>query len=174
MDLTHTQQELEFRDELRAWLSTNVPAGWQTADHSVEERFRFLCGWQKTLFHGGWAGVSWPKEYGGRGATLMQTAIFWEEMARAEAPPMANVLGLGLIGPTVIAYGNTAQKQRFLSKILSADEIWCQGFSEPNAGSDLAVVRECRLGRNADREGQSCNGGKGNDFQHGWSLPIVV
>lgn len=142
MDLSHTPQELEFRDELRAWLSQNVPAGWQkqTADHSMEERFHFLCGWQKTLYDGGWAGVSWPKEYGGRGATLMQQAIFWEEMARAEAPPMANVLGLGLIGPTIIAYGNDAQKKRFLSKILSAEEIWCQGFSEPNAGSDLAAL----------------------------------
>ncbi len=106
----------------------------------MEERFRFLCGWQKKLYDGGWAGVSWAKEYGGRGATLMQTAIFWEEMARAEAPPMANVLGLGLIGPTIIAYGNDAQKKRFLSKILSAEEIWCQGFSEPNAGSDLAAL----------------------------------
>ena len=142
MDLSHTAQELEFRDELRAWLSQNVPTGWQkqTADLSMEDRFRFLCRWQKTLYDGGWAGVSWPKAYGGRGATLMQQAIFWEEMARAEAPPMANVLGLGLIGPTIIAYGNDAQKQRFLSKILSAEEIWCQGFSEPNAGSDLAAL----------------------------------
>jgi alkylation response protein AidB-like acyl-CoA dehydrogenase len=142
MDLSHTPQELEFRDELRGWLAQNVPAGWQkqTTDLSMEERFRFLCGWQKTLYDGGWAGVSWPKEYGGRGATLMQQAIFWEEMARAEAPPMANVLGLGLIGPTIIAYGNDAQKKRFLSKILSAEEIWCQGFSEPNAGSDLAAL----------------------------------
>jgi len=142
MDLSHTPQELEFRDELRGWLAQNVPAGWQkqTADLSMEDRFRFLCGWQKTLYEGGWAGVSWAKEYGGRGATLMQQAIFWEEMARAEAPPMANVLGLGLIGPTIIAYGNDAQKKRFLSKILSAEEIWCQGFSEPNAGSDLAAL----------------------------------
>jgi alkylation response protein AidB-like acyl-CoA dehydrogenase len=142
MDLSHTPQELEFRDELRAWLSKNVPAGWQkrTADLSMEERFQFLCQWQRTLYDGGWAGVSWPKQYGGRGATLMQTAIFWEEMARAEAPPMANVLGLGLVGPTLIAYGNEAQKERFLTKILSAEEIWCQGFSEPNAGSDLAAL----------------------------------
>jgi alkylation response protein AidB-like acyl-CoA dehydrogenase len=142
MDLSHTPQELEFRDELRSWLSQNVPAGWQkqTADQTMEERFQFLRKWQRTLYEGGWAGVSWPREYGGRGATLMQTAIFWEEMARAEAPPMANVLGLGLVGPTLIAYGNDAQKQRFLSKILSAEEIWCQGFSEPNAGSDLAAL----------------------------------
>jgi alkylation response protein AidB-like acyl-CoA dehydrogenase len=90
--------------------------------------------------------VSWPKEYGGRGATLPQQAIFWEEMARVEAPPMANALGLGLIGPTIIAHGTEAQKKRFIPKILSAEEIWCQGFSEPNAGSDLASLQtEARL-----------------------------
>ena len=140
MDLSLNPQEQEFRDELRAWLSKNVPKGWQkeNADKSMEERFAYLRGWQRTLHSDGWAGVSWPKAYGGRGATLMQTAIFWEEMARAEAPPMANVLGLGLIGPTIVAYGNDAQKTRFLEKILGAEEIWCQGFSEPNAGSDLA------------------------------------
>ncbi|HWZ30178.1 MAG TPA: acyl-CoA dehydrogenase family protein [Bryobacteraceae bacterium] len=96
--------------------------------------------WQRKMFDAGWAGVSWPKEYGGRGVSLMQQVIFIEEMARAEAPPMANVLGLGLIGPTIIGYGNEAQKKRYLQKILSAEEIWCQGFSEPNAGSDLAAL----------------------------------
>jgi alkylation response protein AidB-like acyl-CoA dehydrogenase len=92
------------------------------------------------MFDAGWTGISWPKEYGGRGASLMQTVIFNEEMARAEAPPLANVLGLGLIGPTIIAFGNETQKKRYLHKILSAEEIWCQGFSEPNAGSDLAAL----------------------------------
>jgi alkylation response protein AidB-like acyl-CoA dehydrogenase len=140
MDLNLNAAETQFRDELRAWLSTNVPKGWQkmTADHTMEERFEFLKSWQRRLYDGGWAGVSWPKEAGGRGATLMQQAIFWEELARADAPPMANVLGLGLIGPTIIAYGTEEQKRRYLPKILSAEEIWCQGFSEPNAGSDLA------------------------------------
>src|SRR4029077_10152125 len=86
------------------------------------------------------------KEYGGRSATLTQLAIFWEEMTRVEAPPMANTLGLGLIGPTIIAHGTEAQKKRFIPKILSAEEIWCQGFSEPNAGSDLASLQtEARL-----------------------------
>jgi alkylation response protein AidB-like acyl-CoA dehydrogenase len=105
-----------------------------------------LRAWQRKLYEGGWAAVSWPKEYGGRGASLMQQAIFWEEMARAEAPPMANALGLGLIGPTIIACGTEEQKKRFIPKILSAEEIWCQGFSEPNAGSDLASLQtEARL-----------------------------
>src|SRR4029077_11126028 len=95
---------------------------------------------------GRWAAVSWPREYGGRGATLMQQALFWEEMARVEAPPMVNSLGLGLIGPTIIACGTEAQKKRYIPKILSAEEIWCQGFSEPNAGSDLAGLQtEARL-----------------------------
>lgn len=143
MDLNLTPQELQFRDEVRAWFAANVPKDWvkrRNAEESMQARFDYLRQWQRKMFDAGWAGVSWPKEYGGRGASLMEQVIFVEEQARAEAPPMANVLGLGLIGPTIIAYGNDAQKKRFLSKILSAEEIWCQGFSEPNAGSDLAAV----------------------------------
>ena len=143
MDLNLTPQELAFRDEVRAWFAANVPKDWvkrRNAEESMEARFAYLKTWQRKLFDAGWAGISWPKEYGGRGASLMEQVIFIEEMARAEAPPMANVLGLGLIGPTIIAYGNEAQKKRYLSKILSAEEIWCQGFSEPNAGSDLAAL----------------------------------
>ncbi|MEO8028034.1 MAG: acyl-CoA dehydrogenase [Bryobacteraceae bacterium] len=144
MDLNLTPQETAFRDELRAWLTANVPKDWikiRNSEGGMEARFEYLKKWQRKLFDGGWAGVQWPKAYGGRGASTMEVVIFNEEMARAEAPPMANVLGLGLIGPTIIAYGNDAQKQRYLSKILSAEEIWCQGFSEPNAGSDLANLR---------------------------------
>jgi len=143
VDLNLTRQELAFRDEVRAWFAANVPKDWvkrRNAEESMEARFAYLKTWQRKLFDAGWAGISWPKEYGGRGASLMEQVIFIEEMARAEAPPMANVLGLGLIGPTIIAYGNEAQKKRYLSKILSAEEIWCQGFSEPNAGSDLAAL----------------------------------
>jgi alkylation response protein AidB-like acyl-CoA dehydrogenase len=143
VDLNLTPQELAFRDEVRAWFSANVPKDWvkrRNAEESMEARFAYLKTWQRKLFDAGWAGISWPKEYGGRGASLMEQVIFIEEMARAEAPPMANVLGLGLIGPTIIAYGNPAQKERYLRKILSAEEIWCQGFSEPNAGSDLAAL----------------------------------
>ncbi len=143
MDLNLTPQELAFRDEVRAWFAANVPKDWvkrRNAEESMEARFAYLRLWQRKLYDAGWAGISWPKEYGGRGASLMEQVIFIEEMARAEAPPMANVLGLGLIGPTIIAYGNDAQKTRFLRKILSAEEIWCQGFSEPNAGSDLAAL----------------------------------
>jgi alkylation response protein AidB-like acyl-CoA dehydrogenase len=143
VDLNLTPQETQFRDEVRAWMTSNVPKDWvrrRNAEESMEARFAYLRAWQRTMFDAGWTGISWPKEYGGRGASLMQTVIFNEEMARAEAPPLANVLGLGLIGPTIIAFGNETQKKRYLHKILSAEEIWCQGFSEPNAGSDLAAL----------------------------------
>jgi alkylation response protein AidB-like acyl-CoA dehydrogenase len=143
VDLNLTPQETQFRDEVREWMSANVPKDWvkrRNAEESMEARFKYLRSWQRVMFDAGWVGLSWPKEYGGRGASLMETVIFNEEMARAEAPPPANVLGLGLIGPTIIAFGNDAQKTRYLQKILSAEEIWCQGFSEPNAGSDLAAL----------------------------------
>jgi alkylation response protein AidB-like acyl-CoA dehydrogenase len=147
MDLNLSREELQFRDELRAWLDANLPRDWKEwREKPIEESFPYLRAWQRKLHEGRWAAVSWPKEYGGRGATLTQLAIFWEEMARVEAPQMANALGLGLIGPTIIAYGTEAQKKRFIPKILSAEEIWCQGFSEPNAGSDLASLQtEARL-----------------------------
>ena len=147
MDLNLTPEETKFRDELRTWLEANVPKDWgEWREKPLEESFPYLRAWQRKLYEGGWAAVSWPKEYGGRGATLMEQSLFWEEMARVEAPPMANSLGLGLIGPTIIAYGTDEQKRRFIPKILSAEEIWCQGFSEPNAGSDLAALQtEARL-----------------------------
>src|SRR5271154_328894 len=142
MDLNLTAEESAFRDELRAWLASNVPKDWdEWREKPMEESFPYLRAWQKKLQDGRWAAISWPKEYGGRSATLMQQALFWEEMARVEAPPMANSLGLGLIGPTIIAFGTEAQKKRFIPKILNAEEIWCQGFSEPNAGSDLAGLQ---------------------------------
>jgi alkylation response protein AidB-like acyl-CoA dehydrogenase len=143
MDLNLSPSELTFRDELRLWLAANVPKGWEAkrGEESMEARFDFLKQWQRRMYEAGWAGVSWPKEYGGRGASLMQQVIFWQELARAGAPPLANVLGVGLVGPTLIAFGTDAQKKRYLAKILSAEEIWCQGFSEPDAGSDLANVR---------------------------------
>src|SRR5262249_17779917 len=97
--------------------------------------------WQRTLHDAGWAGLSWPKDFGGRGATLVEQAIFNEEIARSRLPQMANVLGLAMGGPTVIAHGTDEQKRRYLAPILSAEEIWCQGFSEPESGSDLASLK---------------------------------
>jgi alkylation response protein AidB-like acyl-CoA dehydrogenase len=139
VDLTLSADEAAFRDEVRAWLSEHNPGPLPPGGD--EGRFDFARDWQRTLHEGGWAGVSWPKEYGGRGATLFEYAIFSEEVARAKAPPPANILGLFVGGPTVIAFGTEEQKDRFLAPILSADEIWCQGFSEPDAGSDLAAVK---------------------------------
>src|SRR5918997_6908140 len=139
MDLTLTESEQEFRDELRAWLEANHPG--EAPKGGDEVQFEFERKWQRKLHEGGWAGVSWPKEYGGRGATLAEQAIFSEELARAKAPRPANVLGLVMGGPVVIAHGTEEQKERFLEPILSAEEIWCQGFSEPESGSDLASLK---------------------------------
>ncbi len=138
MDLTLSPQEESFRDELRAWLADNHPGPAPEGDEAV---FRFQRDWQRTLATDRWAGLSWPEEYGGRGATLVEQAIFNEEMAAARAPAMANLLGLVMGGPVVIAHGTEEQKERYLGPILSAEEIWCQGFSEPESGSDLASLK---------------------------------
>jgi alkylation response protein AidB-like acyl-CoA dehydrogenase len=146
MDLNPSPAEQRFREEFRAWLEANQPENWSAGGFiveppSAEARFEFLRAWQKKMHQAGWVGIQWPREFGGRGASLAEQTIYLEEMARAGSPQLANVLGLSLLGPTLIAYGTEAQKKRFLPKILSADEIWCQGYSEPNAGSDLASLR---------------------------------
>src|SRR3954471_18902554 len=138
MDLTLTPEEEGFRDEVRAWLKENDPGPEPDGE---EPKFLFRRDWQRKMHEAGWAGISWPKEYGGRGASLIEQAIFSEEMARAKAPSPANVLGLVMGGPVVIAHGTEQQKERFLEPILSAEEIWCQGFSEPESGSDLASLK---------------------------------
>jgi alkylation response protein AidB-like acyl-CoA dehydrogenase len=138
VDLTLSPSEEAFRDELREWLDANNPGEGPSGD---EESFQFARDWQRRLHEGGWAGVHWPTEYGGRGATLIEQAIFYEEMVLAKAPRMANILGLAMGGPVVITHGTEEQKQRYLEPILSAEEIWCQGFSEPEAGSDLASLK---------------------------------
>jgi alkylation response protein AidB-like acyl-CoA dehydrogenase len=138
MDLTLSPLELEFRDEIRAWLRDHHPG---PSPDGIEENFDFRLAWQLTLHDAGYAGISWPQAYGGRGATLMEQTIFNEEMVRARAPAPANVLGLIMGGPVVMAFGTEEQKRRFLAPILSGAEVWCQGFSEPDAGSDLAAVR---------------------------------
>lgn len=139
MDLNLTPSEESFRDELRGWLEKNLPEPF-TGKLRSEEHIDYLRAWQRTLFDGGWAGVSWPKEYGGRGATPIEQAIYQEEMARYNAPEIISVIGLMIVGPTIISVGSAEQKKRYLEKILSCEEIWCQGFSEPNAGSDVASL----------------------------------
>ncbi len=139
MDLTLTEEEQAFRDELRAWIAEHHPGPAPRGGDQAQ--FEFEREWQRELHRAGWAGVSWPKEYGGRGASLTEQSIFGEELARAKAPRPANVLGLVMGGPVVIAHGTDEQKERFLEPILSAEEIWCQGFSEPESGSDLASLK---------------------------------
>ena len=139
MDLTFSPEETEFRDQLRAWLRANHPG--ESPVGTEDEEFAWRCDWQRRLNDGGWAGVHWPREYGGRGASMTQSAIFFEELGAAQAPLPANALGLLLGGPTLMFWGSDAQKERYLQPILSADEIWCQGFSEPEAGSDLAALK---------------------------------
>jgi alkylation response protein AidB-like acyl-CoA dehydrogenase len=139
MDLTLSDSEAAFRDEVRAWLDQNSPGPAPQGDDEAE--FTFRRAWQKKMHEAGWAGLSWPEDYGGKGATLIEQSIFNEELARSGAPLPANVLGLVMGGPVVIAHGSEEQKQRYLDPILSGEEIWCQGFSEPESGSDLASLK---------------------------------
>ena len=139
MDLTFNDRELAFRDELRHWLADNHPGAEPTGGEDAHHAWRH--DFERRLAAGGWAGVHWPVEYGGRGATLTESAIFFEELGRSGAPLPTNVLGLLLAGPTIMIWGTQQQKDRFLHPILTADEIWCQGFSEPEAGSDLAALK---------------------------------
>ncbi len=138
MDLTFTERETAFRDELRTWLADNAPGEMPEGD---DASYAWRRDFQRRLAGGGWAAVHWPVEYGGRGASLTESAIFFEELGRSGVPLPANVLGLLLAGPTIMIWGTQEQKDRYLSPILTAEEIWCQGFSEPEAGSDLASLK---------------------------------
>jgi alkylation response protein AidB-like acyl-CoA dehydrogenase len=145
MDFKLSDQHVKFRDELRAWLAANMGRPWHevlrdpraTEDSLIELR----RAWQRKLYQAGYLGMDWPPEWGGRGATEVEKSIFEAEMARADAPPILNVLGIGLLGPALIHHATEAQRRRFIPPMLSGDEIWCQGFSEPGAGSDLAALR---------------------------------
>jgi alkylation response protein AidB-like acyl-CoA dehydrogenase len=131
----------EFRREARAWLSANVPASQPPADGPSSRDF--VLAWQKRQAEGGWAGIAWPKEVGGRGASVLEQIVWFEEYARARAPsPLdPSFVGLNHAGPTLIACGSPEQKAKHLPRILGGQDIWCQGFSEPGAGSDLAGIR---------------------------------
>ena len=145
MDLTFSARETAFRDELRAWFAANdsgpEPPTSSTGTREDEAHFAWRRDFQRRLHDGGWAAPHWPREHGGRDASLTESAIYFEELGRARAPLPANVLGLLLGGPTLMVWGNQEQQDRFLGPILSGEEIWCQGFSEPEAGSDLAAVK---------------------------------
>ena len=138
MDLSYSPHEERFRAELRVWLEQHPP---DPEPENLDAWVAYGKAWQRRLYEAGWCGVAWPTAYGGRGATLIEQIIFQEEMARSKAPLLINLAGLTMGGPVLIAHGTEAQKQRHLKSILAADEIWCQGFSEPNAGSDLAALK---------------------------------
>ncbi len=140
MDLTFNERERAFREELRGWLAANPPAP-EPAEGGEDAHYAWRRDWQRRLYDAGWAAPSWPAEYGGRGASLTESAIYFEEIGSARVPMAANVLGLLLGGPTLMVWGTDEQKERYLAPILSAEEIWCQGFSEPDAGSDLAALK---------------------------------
>jgi alkylation response protein AidB-like acyl-CoA dehydrogenase len=145
MDFEFTDEQEAFRKRVRAWLEAHVPADFRgrsftatRADHEEVERLRR---WQKQMHAAGFVGMDWPPEFGGRGASVVEQLILYQEMARAESPQFINRGGVSMLGPTLMRHGTPAQQARFLPPILTADEIWCQGFSEPNAGSDLANLQ---------------------------------
>ncbi len=144
MDLSFSPDEERFRDRVRSFLRDNLPKGWSDPGFAIPQemdRLEFLKDWQRKLFDAGLLGLAWPKEFGGQGASQVEMAIFNEEMARHRAPAPLNALGLSMAGPTIVTHGTDEQKKRYLRKILTCEEIWCQGFSEPNSGSDVASLK---------------------------------
>jgi len=140
MDLTFTSEQEAFRKEARAWLEANVPAE-PLPSLDTAQGFERHREWEHRLHKGGWAMVPWPIEYGGRGANLLEWLIFEEEYYRAGAPGRVNQNGIFLLGPTIMEYGTAEQKARYLPKMASSVEVWAQGWSEPNAGSDMAAIQ---------------------------------
>jgi alkylation response protein AidB-like acyl-CoA dehydrogenase len=147
VDFEYTAEQQEFRQRVRAWLRDNLPDDLKI-DDAMDERvapnrevFERRRAWQRRLADAGWVGLSWPREFGGSAAGLIEQVIFEEEYARARAPVLPGYSGVGLCGPTLMHWGSDAQKKRFLPRILNGDDIWCQGYSEPGAGSDLASLQ---------------------------------
>ncbi|HYA34398.1 MAG TPA: acyl-CoA dehydrogenase family protein [Candidatus Binataceae bacterium] len=142
MNFDFSADDVKFREELRAWLDANAPAlladGPQYSD--PEKRWERAARWHRALYDAGWMGIYWPKQFGGRGASLIEQYIYDEELDRIDAPGTINPVGLNIAGPTIMQWGTDEQKQRYLRPILAGDEIWCQGYSEPGAGSDVASL----------------------------------
>jgi alkylation response protein AidB-like acyl-CoA dehydrogenase len=147
MDLSYPVDAEEFRGVIRAWLVENLPDGWFDDGFEMrdEQRRRFNVEWPQRLFEGGWICATWPKEYGGKGLTTMQGVVLAEEFARAKAPMRGDFFGDTLVGPTLLQWGSEEQKRAFLPGILQGQTRWCQGFSEPNSGSDLASLKTTAL-----------------------------
>ena len=143
MELDYSPEDEAFRSEIRAWLQANLPKGWfdEGFEMSADERKTFNAEWPTKLFQGGWICATWPKEYGGKGLTTMQGVVLAEEFASAKAPMRADFFGDTLVGPTLLQWGTEEQKKEFLPNILNGSTRWCQGFSEPNSGSDLASLK---------------------------------
>jgi alkylation response protein AidB-like acyl-CoA dehydrogenase len=149
MDMTFTREDLEFRDGVRAWIQDHMPPHIKTkARNSGVFEHEETMEWHRILYQQGWAAPHWPEEHGGPGWGVTRRFIFGEEMVRANAPSLSP-FGLGMVGPLLIQFGTEEQKERFLPPILSGDEVWCQGYSEPNAGSDLAAL-ELKAKRDGD------------------------
>jgi alkylation response protein AidB-like acyl-CoA dehydrogenase len=143
MDLNYPADAEEFRVEIRSWLEENLPDGWLEPGFEMtdDERASFTNDWPKKLFDGGWICATWPVEYGGKGLSTMQGVVLAEEFARVKAPLRADFFGDTLVGPTILQWGTEEQKKEYLPKILNGSMAWCQGFSEPNSGSDLASLK---------------------------------
>jgi alkylation response protein AidB-like acyl-CoA dehydrogenase len=143
MDLTYPPEAETFRKEIRGWLEDNLPQGWfdEGFEMSPDEKKQFNEAWPQKLYEGGWICASWPPEYGGKGLSVMENVVLAEEFARAKAPLRADFFGDTLVGPTILQWGTEEQKKEFLPKILHGEMSWCQGFSEPNSGSDLASLK---------------------------------
>jgi alkylation response protein AidB-like acyl-CoA dehydrogenase len=143
MDLTYPADTDAFREEVREWLHANLPAGWfdEGFELTPEQRAEFNESWPRRLYAGGWICATWPTEYGGKGLSTMEAVVLAEEFAEAKAPMRADFFGDTLVGPTILQWGTEEQKQEFLPKILRGEMRWCQGFSEPNSGSDLASLK---------------------------------
>jgi hypothetical protein len=156
MDLTYTPAERAFRAEARAWLEANVPRR-PLRSFDTREGFEEHRAWERSLDAGGWAMVVWPKEYGGRGADLLEWLVFEEEYWRAGSPRRVNQNGIFLLGPTIMEFGTPEQKRRFLPRMASSEEVWAQGWSEPNAGSDMAAIQTTAI---RDGDGYVLNGQK--------------
>jgi len=143
MDLNYPDDAQSFRQEIRQWLNDNLPQGWGQPgfDMTPEDRKAFNDGWPAKLFAGGWICATWPKEYGGKGLNTMQGVVLAEEFAGKKAPLRADFFGDTLVGPTLLQWGTEEQKKEFLPNIMNGQTRWCQGFSEPNSGSDLASLK---------------------------------
>ncbi|MDQ6771391.1 MAG: acyl-CoA dehydrogenase family protein, partial [Candidatus Dormibacteraeota bacterium] len=149
MDLSFSAEEEAFRQEVRSWLEANLPREWRhrgVGGYREEEDEDIQREWQRRLFEGGWLTLAWPRERGGRGATPVMQALHAEELADAGGPPILGRLGVTLLAPLLSVYGSEWQRETYLTKILSGEMVFCQGFSEPNAGSDLAGL-SCRAVR---------------------------